>query len=402
MAGSNLTTVAYIYKRAYSDKQVGDLAKRFHPLTSMIEKRSKRGTFNGSAHFYAIRTGNPQAIQATFDSTLTGNVSSSVGKQLQASRKKKYGYITLDGESMAAAQEAGSGAFLDLVTQETDGIIEEHGDTLSFELYRDGNGIRGRRLSESSDVVTLYNSDDARYFKVGMYIGASANSDGSSPRTGTTDVTAVNEDGGTVTYDVSDISSHADDDYLFRVGDPSSCIEGLDEHMPLTAPASGDSFRGIDRSTDTRRLAGVRVDDTATQIEENAGLVTVKIGQVGQKATVLMLNPINFWQVARRLDAKVEYSGGGVKAAYGFEGFDVHTPAGTIRAVSDPDCPTNRGYVLNMSTWYWACLKPWTHIIRDDGRPNLRVSNEDAIEARTRSMGNPCCTKPGANGVFSI
>lgn len=398
MAASDLTSVAYIYKRYYSDKQVGDLAMRDHPGFKMI---NKEGGFSGTAYFYPIRYGNPQGVGGTFSSTQTA-AASSKGVQLQASRKAKYGVITLDGEAMAAA-EGDKGAFLDLVTQETDGVIEEMGDALAFDFYRQGYGQRGKRSSISSNTVTLTVADHARNFKVGMTVIADDTATGASPRTGSTTVTAVDEDAGTITLaDQSQILVFTDADFLFRIGDPGTCMEGLMSLFPLTAPSSGESFRGIDRTVHTRLLAGVRVNDTATAIEENAGLVAVKIAQSGQKAKVLMLNPINFWQVARRLNAKVTYDGGGVKAAYGFEGFDIYTPAGTLRAISDPDCPTDLGFVLNPECLYLKHLKGLPHIISDDGRPNLRQTSADAIEARARCWVNLICSKPGANGTFAI
>lgn len=404
MAASTLSNVAYIYKKKYSGDRPADLAMRDHPLANMIKKE---GGFSGLAagHAYAVRYGNPQGLSGTF-TTAQSNAASSKGVQFLATRVKKYGVITLDGEALTAAED-NQGAFLDLVSQETDGILEEHGDDLSFQLYRDGNPGRGVRSSESTDVTTLTIADDARNFKVGMVVGASPNADGSSPRVGTTAITSVDEDGGTIGLDTSAITSYANSDTLFRAGDTGTLVDGLAAILPLTAPSSGESFRSVDRSVDARRLAGVRVNDTGTVIEENAGLVCVKIAQTskrpGRGKGVLMLNPINFWAVSRRLNAKVEYDGGGVKATYGFEGFDISTPAGTIRAISDPDCPTNRGYVLDLSSWYWKTLKNWVHIISDDKQgPMLRVYNEDSIEARTRSMGNVCCKSPGSNGVFAI
>lgn len=393
---SNLTTVAYIYKRLYSDESAGDLATRDHPLMKSLDKRSG---FTGTAFYYPIRYGNPQGISATFADAQT-DLGNSQGLQLAASRFKKYGVIVLDGESMAAS-EGNKGAFMELVTQETDGVLEEMGDHLSHDAYRDGNGARGIRSSEAADVTTLTIADDARNFKVGMTVLASPNADGTTPRVGTTTITSVDEDAGTIGLDTSAITSYADSDYLFANGDEALCAEGLAAHFPLTAPTSGDSFRGVDRSVDPRRLSGVRVDDAATSIEENAGLVAVKISQVGKKADCVMLNPINFWQVARRLNAKVEYSGGG-KADFGFEYISIHSPAGVLKCFSDADCPTNRGYVLNKKTLYIKHLKGFPHIIRDDGRPSLRQTTADGIEARARCWWNIICTQPGANGVFSI
>lgn len=397
MAASNETTVAFIYKRVYSDKAVGDLAERGHPLYKMMRKEDG---FVGPGYFYAIRKGNPQGVSGTFADAQTA-ASASTGKQLQATAKIKYGVITIDGVSMLKA--ASPGALMDLVTQETDGILEEMGDDLAFDLYREGYGQRGRRSSISTNVVTLTVADHARNFKEGMTVVADDTAAGTSLRTGSTTVAAVDEDAGTVTLtSAAAITSFADNDYLFRLGDPGTCMEGLDSHFPLTAPASGDSFRGIDRSADPRRYAGVRVNDTATSIEENAGLCAVKIGQVGQQARVLMLNPLKFWEVCRRTGARVTYDGGGAKASIGFEGFDIHTGAGTLRAVADPDCPTNRGYVLNLETLYLKHLKGLPHIIRDDTMKAVRQASADALEARARAITNLICTRPGANGVFAI
>lgn len=157
-AQSTLTNLAYIYKRKYSGSAVGDLAMRAHPTAKMMRKE---GGMDGLAAgwFYGIRYGNPQGISGTFSSAQSA-ASSSKGVQLVATRRKKYGVITLDGEALVAARSR-EGALLDLVSQETDGVIEEHGDSLSFELFRDGSGARGRRSSLSSNTVTLTVADDA-------------------------------------------------------------------------------------------------------------------------------------------------------------------------------------------------------------------------------------------------
>ena len=397
MAASDITSVGYIYRRLYTDEATGDLAMRDHPAFKMA---AKKPGFTGSAFFYPIRYGNPQGISGTFSSAQSG-AASSKGLQLQASRKAKYGVITLNGEAMAAAE--GKGAFLDLVQQETDGVLEEMGDSLAFDFYRDGSGQRGRRSSASTNVITLTTADDARNFKVGMTVIASANADGSSPRTGSTTVAAVDEDAGTVTLtSAAAITSFANNDYLFRLGDPATCVEGLASLFPLTAPSTSESFRGVDRSVDPRRLAGVRLNDTSTPIEENVGLVAVKISQVGKKADVCFLNPINFWAVVRRLNAKVEYEGAGGKADYGFEFVNIHSPAGTLRMYADADAPTNRFYVGKMSTLYIKHLRGLPHIVTDDGRPSLRSTSADDIEARARCWSNVIATEPGCWGVGAI
>ena len=399
-AASTLSTVAFIYKRLYADK-VGDSALRKHALFSKIRKE---GGFGGTAFYYPIKTGNPQGISTTMAGAISG-ISSTKGSQLAASRKAKYAVITLDGEAMAASK-SDSGAFLKLVQHETDSIIEEFIDTLAFDLFRDSSGVRGAHGGISTNVVTLATPDDARNFKIGMALASGPNADGTSlnTHTGTITVTAVDEDNGKITVSsAANMGAFTTAHYLFRLGDTGNvCVEGLASHFPLTAPTAGDSFRGIDRSVDVARLAGSRLNDTSSTIEENLGTLAVKISQRGKRADVAVLNPVKFWEVVRRQNTKVVLDGGGGNATYGFESIKLATPAGVLDVYSDADCPVNRGYVLNMSTLYLKHLEALPHIVQDDGRTSLRVTAEDSIEARVRCWWNLICTDPASNGVCSI
>ncbi len=398
MAASDLTSVAFIYKRDYSGRQAEDVAMRDHVLFQRI---NRIGGFVGSAHFYKIRYGNPQGVGGVFASAQSA-ASASQGKQLQMSRKAKYGVITLNGEAIAASR-GDKGAFYSLVTMETDGVLEEMGDSLAFDLYRDGNGLRGRGASAAGDVITLTVVDDARNFKVGMTVVSDTDSAGGSPNSGSTTVVAVDEDAGTIELDsTGSISGFSQTDYLFRIGDPGTCMEGLASLTPLAAPTSGDSFRGISRYADPRRLAGVRVDDTGTYLEDNLGLLGVRVSQLGKKVTEAYANPINVHAVTKRMGAKVEFDDGGGGANHGFQYVMIHTPAGSIRLYADADCPTNRAYVINPANHYLKHLDGLPHIIMDDGLRSLRSSSADDIEARARCWVNYAQDTPACFGVCSV
>lgn len=398
MAASDLTTVAFILKRDYSTRTVADMAMRDHPLFNSI---TKEGGFEGDSHFYSMKYQNGQGVSGTF-ANAQANAKAMVGKQLQAYRRPKYGVYTLKGELMAATR-SNKGSFMRVVNKEVDGVIKEMGDSFAFDLYRDGNGIRGRRASLSGNVVTLTVADDARNFKIGMTVGSDNTSTGLSPNTGTTTVTAVNLKAGTITLNsAAALISFADNDYLFRDGDPGTCMEGLSLCTPLVAPVlTVDSFRGIDRGSYPELLAGSRVDDTSTSIEENIGLLGVQIGAAGQMTREAYLNPIRMFQVARRLNAKVEYSKAGGSVEWGFQYITIVTPAGTVKLISDPDCPTNLFYLVNPESHYLKTLDALPHIIEDDGRPTLRAANADDIEGRARGWVNYFQDSPGDFGVGS-
>lgn len=384
MAASTTTTVAWILKTNYNKRRLADQSMRDHPR---YKRLAKPGGFTGKKFGYAIKNGNGQGIAGLFSAARSG-ASAMVGEQLEAERRKKYGIITLDGEAIRAASDD-DGAFLTLVKNETNGIIKELGDTLAFDAYRDKTGMRGRRSSASTNVITLTAQDDVRNFKRGMTIQASPNADGSSPRTGTAKIVGLSYSASTITLDnAAGITSFANNDYLFRNGDIGYGVDGLAICTPLVAPTAGDSFRGIDRSVDVERLAGSRINDTATSLEENIGLLAVQIKQYGGTVTTGWLNPIRFHQIARRGNAKVEMVEAGGTFKWGFERIMIVTAGATIELISDPDCPTDLFYLTNPESEYLKTLDELPHVVMDDGNPNLRMSDEDAIEARLRSMHN--------------
>lgn len=408
---SSVAQTAYIFKIYYAG-QVGDVAMRSHPTLDRMPKNSKApghaGSFKGTTFNYSIKYGNSQGVSGTF-SNAQNQASTTKGVQFAASRFVKYGDIVIDGVSLLAS--ADDGAFLDLVTLETDGVINEHIDREAFDLFRTTIGIRGKRASVSGNIVTLTVADDARNFKIGMTVGASPNADGSSPRTGTTTVAGVSLGDGKVTLtSAAAILVFSDNDFLYNAGDVGTCMEGMEVCTPLTAPSASENFRGNDRSVFDVLLAGSRLTSAVSlnqTIEENFGQLGVFIGTTGGKANEGVLNPINFWQVVRRGNARVEFTSAGGNMTYGFETATISTPAGTIKLYSDPDCPIDRGRLWNMDSHYLRCLGPggntdFVHIINDDGNYNLRSTTADQVETRTRSIKNYIQNSTRDHGVFQI
>lgn len=402
MSASTLSTAAFIYKREYSDHQIADLTLRDHVWWAMMPKE---GDFGGDSFLYAIRYGNPQGVSGTF-SRARANAKSSKGKQPRALRTPKFGIVTIDGEAALAA-EGNKAAFFNLVTMETDRVLEEVGDSYAFDFYRDTSGRRGRVASIAANVLTLTDPEDARNFKEDMTLIFDDTITGLSPRVGTTFVVGVDEDGGKV--EVNDVTSITGtvqvNDYMFRDGDPGTCMEGLQVCTPLSAPVRGvDSFRGIDRGANPNRLAGSRLDDTTLNSEVALGKLAVKISKVGKSHNIDQgfLNPTHFFNAAQRLNAKVEYSDGGGTANYGFQYIMIHTSAGSFKVYSDPDCPMSEGRVSRTGSQYIKHLKGLPHVIDLDGNPMLRQNDENGVEGRIEGFCNLIQDDTSAQGVCSL
>lgn len=397
-----LAQIQFIAKRMYSTEQIGEQTRRDHILFEMMPRRQ---VFGGEDFRYAVRYANPQAVSGTYANARTQAASAgSKGKQFATQPGIKYCIVQLDGRTISRLK-ASTAAFTNFVTMEFDGGLEETGDSFAFDIYQDGNGRRGRIASIAGNVITLDSAEDARNFKEGMTLVGDNAIDGSSPNAGSCDVTAVDEDNGTITVNTVASANLIVNDYLFRQGDPGTCYDGLADFFPLTAPVLGsDSFRGVDRGSAPRQLAGVRVANSGLLPEEVTGLLAVKAKQSGKKPNCAFWHPVKFHDFTRRLNAKVEFQSAGGSADYGFEYVAIHTTAGIMKVYPDPDCPLNRVYTGKMSSaeirYLDEGLPDW---INDDGLgKTVRMSDADAIEARIRGQAQPVFTVPGEWGVGDV
>lgn len=404
MAGSTQTSVAYLYKHGYAG-DLGDVARRRHTLLARL---SKTGGFTGADFKYPAKYANPGSVSGTF-ARAQANANGSKGVQFTAARSVKFGVITLNGVSLRAADS--KNAFASLVTTETDGVITEMQNRLAFDIYRDGTGNRGQISAINGNVITLTRPADVRNFEPQMPLVADDSANGLSPRTGTTLVDSLSISDGTITLvSAAALIGLSVNDFLFVDGDAttvgvegSGCMEGLEVLTPLVTPVRGsDNFRGVDRGVYPERLAGSRVSNTNSSIEQNAGLVAVTIDTNGGFSKECVVNPLNFFQVATRLNAKVEFMPGG-DATWGFETIKIATAAGILTMLSDPDCPVDRGRVYDPDSIYIRTLDDFVHTIMDDNNgPSMRSVNSDDIEIRIRSINNLIQSDTRNQGVFQI
>lgn len=404
MSNNTLSSVAYFFKTVF-DTGLADESMRLHPGIDSIPKVAD---FTGDSLVYSVKYGNAQNIasSATGVSGLAAAQavgSSSKGAKFTMYRVRKTGTLSFDVEAIKAALGRNDGSFENLMVEDVDGFTNEFVDRLGFDLYRDGYGARGQRLSINSNTITMVNPDSARSFKVGMLLGASENADGSTPRTGSSPITNVDIDAGTVTVsNAASIDSFANSDYLFAAPEIGNNLEGYELCTPLAAISLSDSFRGVNRSVAASLLAGSRLDDSNSLPEENAGKVAVKIRNNGGVADTLALNPQRYWEMCRRIGAKVMYQQGGGDAKYGFEGVVISSPAGILKVLSDPDCPTDRGRVYDNASHEIKTLGEFVHIGNEDGNYELRLATDDALESRVRSMSNYRQKRTRNFGVFSV
>ena len=398
-AASTSTTVAYVFKRRYSDAQVADVTMRDHPSYQRIAKVMGLG---GQDFVYAVTTGDPQGVGNTFASAQFADETLK-GEQFVCTDVLKYGYITIDGPSLLRNQ-AFQGKIIDIVTRTTDGVLRQVGSDIAFDIFRDGNGKLGRRSSISGNVVTLTDATDVDKFKRGMTVIASSLATGVSPRAGQAKVTKIDRANKKITLDdQSTITSFQDNDYLFRYGTLQNALQGMGACTPLVAPTSGVTFRNVERTNDLEALAGTRIDDTTRFPEEMIGDLAVQLSLMGKRIERATVYPTVFQSMVKRLGAKVTYMTPGGTANIGFQELMLHAAGYAVPVTSDPDIVPTELRVWDESAHNLTYLGPSVvHLIRDDGQVRRAQTGNDGFEVRARAQLNYLQPDPAAHGVGSF
>jgi hypothetical protein len=411
MAALDLTSFDAALKQHYTADRVQMAVYKDFPLLAMLAKMEK---FGGKNLPIPITYGTPQGRSASFAKAKAGK---KPGKYTDfvLTRDHDYALYDLDNETMLASM-GNENAFMQAATVEVDGAILSIKNSLAGAVFRDGLGWIGQVNAEPSTnastfLVTLKSADDVVNFEVGQTLVIYSASTGGSKRTsdGSDDeweIAAINRDTGvlTLTGTYSGSGDIAANDYIFVDGDEDSKVKGLAAWLPYTAPSSS-LFFGVDRSVDTVRLAGVRMDCSAVSQEEAAINLVTRINREGGNPDAYFLNHDNYRKLELELGSKVQYQKVKVpfgKAEISFEGIRLSGPKSSVTVLPDPKCPVEYGYMLQMNTWKLYSLGKAPMMLDQDGNKWLRNSDSDSIEGRIGYYAQLGCNAPGFNGVAKL
>lgn len=405
----DLTEFDAAMKEYYTDERIHNLTYRNNPFLAMVPKRED---FYGDSKPIVVEHGNPQGRSRTF-STAKANKQAGKRSRFMLTRVKDYGYITIDNETIEASRND-RGAFLDARTVEINGMLRELTQSLAISLYRDSSGYRGQVSAEpdaaANTVITLKQAQDVHNFEVGQTINIWSAKSGGSQRTSdgsTTDlvIDAIDRSAGTITatgqaYDGS--GTIAANDYIFVEGDRGNSISGLEGWVPDTAPTSGDSFFGLDRSVDTDRLAGVRVDGTGKPVEEALIEAASELELRGGNPDYCFMPFAKWNELEKSLGSKVSYVNLEAPGKVGFRGIQIAGNSGPITVLADRNCPAGKAFMVEMDTWCLDSLGKAPRLFDTDGRTMLRQSDADGVEVRALYYAQLGCRAPGRNANIDL
>lgn len=419
---ATITTADKILKYVYTSKALQNAVYKDNPLLAMMPKA---GGFDGRSLIHAITYGNSNARNAQFAvaqslAAVNGAVGNGVGAAMATdsgynrdvnftiTRQKNYAMWSIENELVLAASGKNPGAFVSSITQILDGTLQTLNNNFGLDVYGDATGALGQITNVASLVFTV--GEAVTQFEVGMALVASNGSTKTAAIRGTTTatpmiVTAVDRSAGKITVDAN-TDAAATNDWLYIAGDRStsaitaysarSKIAGLDAWNPVTAPAGGDSFFGVDRSVDVTRLSGLRLDISALGPEE--GYITALAAQAreGGSPGHIFTSFTDEKNIKLALGSRVdaEYSQVG---DIGFESIRLRGPKGTVRIFADRSAPVGYARLLQMDTWELKHLGDFVN--KESGAREYRA---DRVEGRMAFYGNMLCYKPSANMVVTL
>lgn len=415
--------VAALKELYTGDDFMKDLVYKKNPMLALIPKDESPHGFAGKYIPVPLVYGTPQGRSATFSNAQT-NQTQPYLSSFFVYRVSNYQLATITNELLEATKDS-AGAFVDEAKLVMDTSFRNISNDLALDLFSAGAGVRGQLGSISTGVITLGNANSVVNFEVGMVLvtfSISGTTYTQSTGAALGYVIAVNRSAGTVTVSATqggaagtpsnwsasfpNIAVQGDISFGTISSNNSFLkISGLQAWIPSTAPSSGDSFWGVDRSADPTRLAGVRFDGSSESIEEALIDGSSLVAREGGQPDMCFMNFASYAALEKSLGSKVQYVD--VKheeADIAFAGIRIHAPYGPITVIPDRNCPAQTAYLLQMDVWKLRSLGKAPHILTYgmEGLEALRVGNADALEIRIGYYANLICSAPGWNCVISL
>jgi len=403
---STLTTSAAILKTKYNQPKVYWLAYKNNPGFATIRKDE---SFGGANKIIAVQTEAPQGAGANI-TIAQQNLNPGQYSAFTITRVSDYAVARITGEAMKAA-EGNENALLALWKREMDGALHVNKRSASIHLFRTGKGGRGV-ISAGSNIntssITLATTTDITNFSVKMRVQAAA-SDGAAYRSSgaNAQIQVIDRVNGTMnTTNAWDtyIAAIAAGDTLSRNGDGANAstnvmLTGMGGWCPQTAPTAA-SFFGVDRSSDTVRLGGLRYNATGVPMSEALVEATSMVQVEGAEGDLMAwIHPRDRANLTKELGARVQFTRvetavKGSSAKIGFDAVKVNFDGTEVTMMSDLNVPKGTVFVSQWDTWSLESLGPAPQILNFDKNDFLRLSADDSYEVRVGYYAQVACAAP--------
>lgn len=414
MADQSLSGWSGALKEFYDNQLLIDMQARKSAVLGLI----RRTTWAGKGKPLPMITDPGQAaLSGTYATANTNRVGATTDQFISSTFGKIYAVGGIENDVLDAAQDKRA-AFGDL-KRETGAKLDFVARELAHTVFRGQNASCGviSAISEGGGQTTITVTDFADVANLGSGANlVAAGSAGGALRDSGQEypVATLNRSAGTIVVTGTAVTSSSWQvgDVLSRQGSAPNggsriYPSGFADWIPDTAPTSGDSHYGVDRSSDPDKLAGLRLDASSGSVREAVSEMAARILANGGEPDVLFVNPIRYQVLEMELDSYAKHEKMGARnasATIGYNSMRIAAGNGSVRIVSDSACPFYRAYMVTLDTWEFQELggKPQPRLQEMGGGELLQVHDADVKKFWAAAKGDLACGNPGMNGVIKF
>lgn len=403
ITGSNTA----IGKIAYPDGLMPAMIKEM-PFFGAVKKRTNFNAVDGEYLAWQLSSG--PGVGTTFTNAQTNKGALSIKRPL-ITRSTEYAVGSISHELLICSK-SNEAALASAYVTVVDGLMYGVRKDLGTKMYGNGGGslFRCSAVSGSSTPWTItIPRTAAKLIQVGSILQR-AITDGTSGAVvaGNYSVSSIGPTPGSqTTYNVVVATNSGTpgtpnaDDYWFRDGDFGVGIKGIGAWNPITAPTSGDSFFGVDRSVCVDYMAGTRYSASSGTYEQTLIQASARAADMGARQDFGVLNPIDWAQLSQEMGSKriadnsvPAQLGGKRSAGFGYDALGIMTGSGLVKLIADPFCPQGSAWLGKLDTAAIWSVGDAVGILDLDGNTMLRETNADASEIRVGGYMQFVITEP--------
>ena len=374
-------------KTLYLDVVAEQLNKSVNPFYAAIEQ-STDNVYGKEIVKLATYGVNGGIGAGTEDGNLPSSKSNNY-EQMKLELKNLYGTIEISDKAIRAS-DSSSGAFVNLLNAEMEGLVASSKFNFGRMLFGDGTGKLATVVSIADGVITV---DSVKNLMEGMVIDVrSSQGVAVSGATGRT-IVAIDRTNKAVTLSGTTLTSDTiSADQIFTVqGSYNNEITGLSAIFGNSA-----TLYGITRSTNSWLKPYVKTSQGS--ITELA--IQTAIDEIEEKSGSKVNMIICSWGVRRALQAlfstnkrvidTVELTGGYKAMSYN-----------GIPVVADRFCPDGTMYLLNTEDFCLHQLCDWQWLEGDNGKILNQVAGKPVHTATLVKYADLMCARPCGQGMIS-
>lgn len=408
-----LSDLEPVLRRYYHKDRLFVIGKPRSPLFMELVKNSEAKGQYRLAALHSDGGGRSGTFTDAQDGTSgTKQVSFSIGED---NLSDDFAIARVSNKAIKSAD--GKGSIIQALVSQADAKIRKMVRSAQIGLYdSDGARVMGvvATTPSTSTTLVLSNAYEARRFAVGDRVVAAATRTGALRDSGDfVTVTGVDPSTPSIEGDANwdtVISGIEATDFVFHKGDAANGgavkgILGVPAWVPNSAPGA-TLFFGVNRSVDTEKLGGIRVDGSSKgtireAIIEGASAV-YDATQGDADITRCTVGVDEFKRLIVELDDTRDRSDKGRDATFGYQFVEAMFGPYTIRVYPDPVNHTGRAFLLDMDTWVLASLGGIPAVANLDGNKWLRVGDDSALEMRLEAYAQLGCQAPGYNANVNL